>query len=128
MAVDFDELLAGPVEEAFGESVTITRTSGGTFDPALGRRTGGSTLTATITADVQKTFMRSRGMAGGSVDEQEFVVNVRASTIAATTLGTPQGGDVLRVNTAGITSRIVSVEPEAGRTMFRCLCRTEKRS
>ena len=125
MAFTFDELLAAPIEEAFGESITITRTSGGTYSPAARGYAGGTTVSATLLADVQ-TVRRVVGGPVGGADLDEVAINIRAATIAATSLGDLREGDL--VNVRNRSRRCVSVEIQAAGTIFRGICRSEKRA
>lgn len=122
MPVDFDALLAGPIMDAFGESVVVSRTSGGTYSPAARGYTGATTIGATFTADVQAT---NHGVSKGE-DTDEVAINFRASAVAASALGDLRVDDTARVRNR--TRRIVSVTYQAGGSIIRAICRSEKRA
>lgn len=123
MAVDFSPL-AEAVEEAFGVSVTVARYTPGSYSAATGANASGSTASDTVLADEQQRPTFGTGGAG-SPDTQEVVFNIRAAAL------TNLGGLVKKDDTvtkAGRKWLVVTATLQAGRTIWRVVCRTEKRS
>ncbi len=120
MTVDMTNL-AEAVEDAFGETAVIVRNVPGTYSLSLGTTSTASTVTDTILADEQAR----QHLSGGNAETHEVVYNVRAA--ALTNLGgTIKPGDI--ITKAGISRRVVRADLQAGKKIWRVVCRTEKRA
>ena len=119
MAVDFAPL-ALEMENAFGGTVVIVRNVPGTYSLALGTTTTASTVTDTVLADEQAR----NHLSGGNAETHEVVYNIRAASL--TNLVSIKPGDI--ITKSSVSRRVVRADLQAERTIWRVVCRTEKRA